>query len=248
MAVSICNDMGNRMPWLTDVTNNDSVLLICDRVWMAVVQRSLRPGARLKEEDLAEVFGVSRARVRQALALLEKDGLVSLVPNRGACIAEPGVSEARDAFYTRGFIEKRLVERLCETATDADIAALREHVAKERAAHAGQDSEAIIRLSGEFHLLIARLTDARFLGEILRTLTTRTSLITAMYQSETTQTCGPDEHEAIVNAIEARDTARAADLMEHHLHHLESALQLNDAKSPAADLRAALGVRDTAAQ
>ncbi|MDD7971363.1 GntR family transcriptional regulator [Roseinatronobacter alkalisoli] len=228
------------MPWLAENANNEAVARICDRVWLAVVQRSLRPGTRLKEEDLAEVFGVSRARVRQALSLLEKDGLVSLVPNRGACIAEPSVSEARDAFYTRGFIEKRLVERLCHTATDADIAALRAHIARERAAHAGQDSEAIIRLSGEFHLLIARLTDAEFLTKILRTLTTRTSLITAMYQSETTQTCGPDEHEAIVTAIESRDVVRAAEMMEHHLHHLESALQLNDAKSPAAGLREAL--------
>ncbi|MBR3370607.1 MAG: GntR family transcriptional regulator [Rhodobacteraceae bacterium] len=236
------------MPWLTDASKNDTVTLICDRVWLAVVQRSLRPGARLKDEDLAEAFGVSRARVRQALAVLEKDGLVSLVPNRGACIAEPGVAEARDAFYTRGFIEKRLVERLCALATQADIAALRDHIAKERAAHAGQDSEAVIRLSGEFHLLIARLTDAQFLGKILRTLTTRTSLITAMYQTESTQTCGPDEHEAIVNAIEARDAARAADMMEHHLHHLESALQLHEAKSPAVDLRAALGLSDAAAQ
>lgn len=238
--------MDDAMPWLSDAVSNETVALICDRVWLAVVQRSLRPGTRLKEEDLAEVFGVSRARVRQALSLLEKDGLVSLVPNRGACIAEPSVAEARDAFYTRGFIEKRLVERLCASATQDDIAALRAHIAKERTAHAGQDSEAIIRLSGEFHMLIARLTDAQFLGEILRTLTTRTSLITAMYQNESTQTCGPDEHEAIVDAIEQRDTARAAGMMEHHLHHLEAALQLNDAKSPAADLRAALGVDSTA--
>lgn len=229
------------MPWLNDVTSNDVVAHICDRIWLAVVQRSLRPGARLKEEDLAEIFDVSRARVRQALAILENDGLITLVPNRGACIAEPGVEDARDAFYTRGFIESRLVERLCACARPEDIARLRAHIALERDAHVAQDSEAIIRLSGEFHLLIARLSGAEFLAKILRTLTTRTSLITAMYQAQETQTCGPSEHEAIVDAIEAGDVAAARDRMHHHLHHLEAALKLHEAKPPATGLREALG-------
>lgn len=228
------------MPWLTDTPRNDVVATICDRIWLAIVQRSLRPGARLKEEELADVFQVSRARIRQALAALEKDGLVTLVPNRGACIAEPSVEEARDAFYARNFIEKRLVERLCSTITAEGADALRAHIAQERKAHAAGDGEAIIRLSGQFHLLIARLAGAGFIGGILRTLTTRTSLITAMYQTASTQTCGPDEHALIAEAIASGDAAAAVAAMERHLHHLETALELHKAAPPATDLRRAL--------
>ena len=69
---------------------------ICERIWLSIAEKRLRPGARLKEEQLAEIFDVSRARVRQALSVLESDGLVTIVPNRGAFVSEPGVDEARD--------------------------------------------------------------------------------------------------------------------------------------------------------
>ncbi len=228
------------MPWLSQSAKNETVNAICDRIWLAVVKRTLRPGARLKEEDLAEIFGATRARVRQALAILEQDGLVSLVPNRGACIAEPSVEDAQDAFFTRLSIEQRLVTRLCRMAEPEHVAALRAHIADERAAHEMGDSEAVIRLSGEFHLLLARLAEAGLLLKLLRTLTIRTSLITAMYQTQATQTCGPDEHERIVAAIEARDEARAASEMAYHLEHLESALRLSEASTPVSALREAL--------
>jgi len=228
------------MPWLSETTQNEVVNQICDRIWLAVVQRTLRPGARLKEEDLAEIFGATRARVRQALAILEQDGLVSLIPNRGACVAEPSIDDAQDAFSARLCIEQRLVTRLCRTATPDAIAQLRTHIARERAAHEGQDSEAMIRLSGEFHMLIARLTGADLLLKILRTLTIRTSLITAMYQPHSTQTCGPDEHERILDAIEAQDEAKAMAEMAHHMHHLESALRLSEGSMPVSALHTAL--------
>ena len=59
---------------------------ICSRLWLAIAERKLLPGARLKEEELCNIFSVSRARVRQALARLEVSGLVTLMPNRGAIV------------------------------------------------------------------------------------------------------------------------------------------------------------------
>lgn len=228
------------MPWLSHSTTNEVINQICDRIWLAVVQRTLRPGARLKEEELTEIFATTRARVRQALAILEQDGLVTITRNRGACIAEPSVDDAQDAFSARLAIEQRLVIRLCRKASPEDITTLREHIAQERAAHARGDSEAVIRLSGEFHMLIARLAEAELLLKILRTLTIRTSLITAMYQTQATQTCGPDEHDRIVAAIEMRDEQRASFEMTHHLQHLETALHLSEAPMPVSGLREAL--------
>ncbi len=228
------------MPWLAPTPKNQVVNEICDRIWLAVVQRTLRPGTRLKEEDLAEIFGATRARVRQALALLEQDGLVTLSPNRGACIAEPGIEEAHDAFATRLHVEQRLVTRLCRKITAEQVVTLRAHVARERAAHQAGDSEAMIRLSGEFHMLIATLAEGELLHRILRTLTIRTSLITAMYQARSAQTCGPDEHARIVDAIAARDEVTAIAEMTHHMQHLEAELDLSDQNQPAAGLRSAL--------
>lgn len=221
-----------------------SVQDIRDRIWLAIAERKLRPGTRLKEEQLAEIFAVSRARVRQALALLERDRLVTLVPNRGGFVAEPTVEEARDVFFARSIIEGRLVERLCERARRDDIARLRAHVAEERKAHKRGDLSAIVRLSGGFHLLIAELAGSQYLHEVLRDLVSRTSLITTMYQPRLTHDCGPDEHEELVNLIARRDAPGAQRAMAHHLDHVESQLDLNDAVDPPSDLRDVLAPLD----
>ncbi len=228
------------MPWLSQSSTNEVINRICDKIWLAVVQRTLRPGARLKEEELTEIFATTRARVRQALLILEQDGLVTITPNRGACIAEPSVEDAHDAFSARLAIEQRLVSRLCQTASAEDIRLLRDHIDQERKAHERGDNEAMIRLSGEFHMLIAKLSGAGLLLKILRMLTIRTSLITAMYQTQATQTCGPDEHDRILAAIEARDAQSASHEMAHHLHHLETALRLSDTPIPVSGLHEAL--------
>ena len=217
-----------------------SVQQIRDRIWLAIAERKLRPGTRLKEEQLAEIFSVSRARVRQALSLLERDRLVTLIPNRGGFVAEPSVEEARDVFFARRIIEGRLVERLCERATKADVARLRAHVAEERKAHQANDLSAIVRLSGGFHILVAELAGSQYLFEVMRDLVSRTSLITTMYQPRLTHDCGPDEHERVVDKIAKRDAAGAYADMEHHLAHVESQLDLNEAPEQPADLRAVL--------
>jgi DNA-binding GntR family transcriptional regulator len=225
---------------VSDTIESDAVSRICERVWIAIAERKLRPGARLKEEQLAEIFSVSRARVRQALSALERDGLVTLVPNRGAFVAEPTISEARDVFFARRTIESRLVEKLCSLAAGKDIARLRSHVTEERKAYAAGDFSRTVQLSGGFHLLIAELAGSPYLAEVLRDLVSRTSLITTMYQPRAVHNCGPDEHEEVVNKIAAGDVAGAVESMNHHLVHVESELDLSDMTDPPNDLRQAL--------
>lgn len=214
--------------------------IICGKIWLAIAERRLRPGTRLKEEQLAEIFSVSRARVRQALTMLERDGLVTIMPNRGAFVSEPSVDEARDVFVARRAIEQCVVERLCERASPKDIVRLRAHIEEERiAAHSGNLSD-IVRLSGGFHLLLAELSGSSFLFGIMRDLVSRTSLITAMYRSNHHYDCGPNEHLAVVEHITARDSASAIREMAEHLHHVEAELDLDEEEDPPRDLRAAL--------
>lgn len=213
---------------------------ICERIWLSIAEKRLRPGARLKEEQLAEIFDVSRARVRQALAVLESDGLVTIVPNRGAFVAEPGVDEARDVFHVRKQIEARVMERLVDRITDAQIPLLEAHLAQEREADLRGDTSATIRLSGGFHLLLAELAGSSFLFGILRDLISRSSLITAIYRSQHLHNCGPDEHAALIARISARDKAGAMQIMLDHLQHVEDELDLTEEIPTTRDLRQAL--------
>lgn len=213
---------------------------ICERIWLSIAEKRLRPGARLKEEQLAEIFDVSRARVRQALAVLESDGLVTIVPNRGAFVAEPGVDEARDVFHVRKQIEARVMEHLIDRITDDQIPLLEAHLTQEREADQRGDTSATIRLSGGFHLLLAELAGSAFLFGILRDLISRSSLITAIYRSQHLHNCGPDEHAALIERIRSRDKRGATQIMLDHLQHVEDELDLTEEMPTSRDLRQAL--------
>ena len=108
---------------------NLSAAEIRERIWLSIAEKRLRPGLRLKEEELAEVFDVSRARVRQVLAMLASDGLVTILPNRGAFVSEPTAQEAQDVFHVRKLVEDRVIERLIGRLTPNDFARLEAHVA-----------------------------------------------------------------------------------------------------------------------
>lgn len=218
---------------------NDPAAMICERIWLSIAEKRLRPGTRLKEEQLAEIFEVSRARIRQALSMLESDGLVTIQPNRGASVAEPSVEEARDVFHVRKLIEVRVIERLIDKVTDADLPRLEAHLAQERAALARGDTSAAIRLSGGFHLLLAELSGSDFLATVLRDLISRSSLITAMYRGHHAHNCGPDDHDGLIRAIRTRDGERAQRLMREHLEHVEAELDLTEEVSVLQDLRQA---------
>ena len=113
---------------------NLSAAEIRERIWLSIAEKRLRPGLRLKEEELAEVFDVSRARVRQVLAMLASDGLVTILPNRGAFVSEPTAQEAQDVFHVRKLVEDRVIERLIGRLTPDDFARLEAHVAARIAA------------------------------------------------------------------------------------------------------------------
>ena len=213
---------------------------IVEKVWLSIAERRLRPGVQLKEEQLATIFNVSRARIRQALTVLERDGLVTIIPNRGAFICKPSVEEARDVFFVRRTVERCVIERLCVSVSKPNLKRLRDHVAKERIANAQDITTDIIKLSGGFHLLLAETVGSDFLFTTMRDLISRSSLITAVYRNTNRFNCGPDEHAEIVEAITNNDAEKATRLMAHHLEHVESELDLSEIRDLSHDLRAAL--------
>ncbi len=213
---------------------------IAERLGAAITEHRLPPGTRLVEESLGEVFGVSRTKVRQALFQLARAKLVTMASGRGACVARPGVREAREIFEARRVIERALAWRFTQVASAAQIARLREHIEKERTALAAGDSGAGTRLSGEFHLLIADMSGNSVLAELLRELVSRTSLIIVLYGSTLPASCSADEHAELLAKIEGRDAEGALRLMAHHLDHIERGLNLREEEQPTVDLRAAL--------
>jgi DNA-binding GntR family transcriptional regulator len=206
---------------------------IYERIYVAILEHRLQPGTKLGEEKMAEIFGVSRARIREVLARLAHEQIVELYPQRGAYVAKPSIEQARDVFEARRLIEPAVVRRLVDTHTPEKIARLRRHCELEADAHRRNDKRTMIRLSGEFHTLVAELAGNTALARSMRELCMLTCLTIFLYDAPTAQSCRDDEHQLIVEALAKRDRARAEKLMLDHLDHIEGSLRLDSSNGEA---------------
>lgn len=214
---------------------------VYERLLAAVYEHRLPPGTKLGEDRLASIFGVSRARIRRVLPRLAHEGVVTLEPNRGAFVAKPTVEEAREVFEARRIVEPGLVERVARSPERRTVVArLRQHVASERRARQEGDLHAVVRLSGEFHTLLADMAGNSILAKAMRELATRTCLVIALYDKPAKPSCLGEEHADIVDALAAGEGARAVKLMLEHLRHVERNLDLCLEERDAVDLEAVL--------
>ncbi|GAA4332920.1 GntR family transcriptional regulator [Variovorax defluvii] len=215
-----------------------SVDEISERVLLAIWEHRLPPGTKLVEEKLAEVFGVSRTKIRLALAKLSHDGILTVEPNRGTFVASPTVEQARQVFNARRVLEPALLRGLSGELKREQLARLRKNIAMEGEARERNDRRATIRLSGQFHLLIAELGQNPYLHKCLRELCSLTCLVIALYDAPGMPACPHHEHHDIVDALEAGDAERACALMVEHLTHVENTLRLEMPADEDIDFRA----------
>jgi DNA-binding GntR family transcriptional regulator len=211
----------------TDVAAQTATQRIVDSITAAIAERRLMPGTKLAEQKLADIFRVSRTLVRQALNQLSRDRLVLLRPARGATVAAPSVSEARQVFEARQLIEGAMIRQLARRITPQQIAELRAHLQAERAGIQRTDISGRTRLLADFHVVLARLLGNEVLAQLLHDLLTRSSLIALMYQSTHSAQASYDEHVAIVDALERGDARDAARLTLRHLGSVERNLRLD---------------------
>jgi len=206
-----------------DSTSED----IYEQIYVALLEHRLLPGTKLAEERLASIFGVNRARVRDALSRLAYEQIVEVYPKKGWFVAKPSVDQARDVFEARRVIEPAVIRRLTRAATPDKLAQLRNHLRLEMDARERSDKRAVIRLSGEFHNLVATLSGNSAFTRSMRELTTLTCLVILLYDAPISASCRADEHTAVVDAIAEGEGERAVELMLHHLDHIESSLKLD---------------------
>lgn len=210
---------------------------IYERIWAGIVERRLPAGTRLPEETLASVFGVGRGHVRAALSRLAHDHVVTHIPNRGVLVAQPTPQEARQILAARRVIEDGIVRQLVPRIRPADLAELRRHVeAEEDAVRRGERIETI-RLSGDFHMKLARLAGNATLERFLRDLIAHSSLIVSIYERPDQPECSHSEHAAVLDHIESGNADHAAVAMARHLDEIEARLNLGHESPAPVDLK-----------
>ena len=175
-----------------------------------------RPGARLPEDAIGESFGTSRTIAREALGRLAVEGLVDLIPNRGAFVAKPTLDEGRDIFAVRKTLERLVVIHLTANVTPATRQTLQDMRAHVDLPGTASVNEAILA-AGDFHLQLVALTGNALLIRYVTEVVSRCSLVLAMYGRPHSADCAASEHRQLVEAILAGDQTKAATLMEDHL-------------------------------
>lgn len=201
---------------------------IANALSRAIHEHRLAPGTKLGEDELSDIYGVSRTIVRAALQTLAHQQIVEIKRNRGAFIAKPSLTEAHEVFEARELLEPRTARFAAKLSVPDDIVLLENHITQEHAALAAGDHGKALFLSGQFHLEIARIAQQQTIADMIDVLIARSSLIIALYWRRESALCESQAHHALIKAIADQDGNRAEELMQSHLVDLHSALNLRE--------------------
>ena len=182
----------------------------------AILDQALAAGTKLPEDSIGERLGVSRTIVRQALARLNGEGLIEQRPHKGACVAQPSLQDGRNIFAVRQALENLVVDTLAGKLTPQQIRQLEAHVEAEDTAKSNNTANSI-QLAGEFHVLLAQLTENDVLSRYVTELVSRSSLILSLYGRPHSSDCAVSEHREIIHALANGDGKKASSLMEEHI-------------------------------
>ena len=197
----------------------------------AVLDHRLVPGTKLKEVQLANLFGVKRGLIRKVLTRLAHSSLVEQTPNRGATVAKPSLKEGQDLFAARRVIETAVLETLIAKIEDKDLEQLGNLLQREQQAYLGGDSAQALALSVNFHRELASMAGNGVLESYLNDIIRRTPLVILAHLGvDEDNRCRNHEHEVIVEAIGRRDARTAVEVMNQHLLQIESKIQLKPEK------------------
>jgi DNA-binding GntR family transcriptional regulator len=152
---------------------------IYNRLWHSIMAAKLKPGIRLREETIGEVFGVSRTITRKVLQILEQEGAVYLPPHRGAYMAAPSPKDTAIAFEALETAAAHVISRLADPATTLQASQremIEQHIEAQSAAEASHDRLATQLLSADFLVLLAAIHGNPIITELIDRMLIRQAL------------------------------------------------------------------------
>jgi DNA-binding GntR family transcriptional regulator len=183
-----------------------------------ILDRELKPGDKIAEQKLCERFGVSRTPLREALKVLSAEGIVELLPHRGAMIARTSLAEMQELFPIMGSLEALAGELAAEHATDEDVATVQALQDEMAAAYKDGDEIRYLRLNRQIHEAIFRIAGNDSLTTMWQQILTRIhSFRFVVRKSEANWKSALEEHVRIMEALAARDKKKLSRLLRKHV-------------------------------
>jgi DNA-binding GntR family transcriptional regulator len=212
---------------------SSAVPQIYDRLRQLIVELRLRPRQSLSKTELAKRFGISETPVREALLRLEEEGLVVIKPQSGTYVAPIDVDRAAEARFLRVSVEIEVVKQLCRKVEEQQLSELRAILAAQRFLSECDDREGFSREDSAFHEAMYRMVGIGGLWRSVRSMRAHlTRLRTIDIPQPGTMTSIIAEHEAIFEAIRARDAVDAEAAVRRHLSGTVSPIETLKAKYP----------------
>jgi phosphonate utilization transcriptional regulator len=214
------------------VQSNSLPGLVQAEIEQLILRGELAIGQRINESDLALRFGMSRGPIREALRALEESRLVRAEKNRGVFVREVSVDEADEIYDVREALDQLIGQRVAERATPEQLRAMQAVVAEMDVATGLQDIKGYHALNLKFHDMLVDFAGNARLTETYRLLTKGLLLFRLRGLKDGGGfTVSNTEHKAVVEAIAARDSARAGRLLRRHA--VESRARMHKAAAPA---------------
>ncbi len=189
--------------------------LVADMIRKRISRGSFKPGDKLDEVLIAEELNVSRSPVREALRMLEAEGLITSIPNRGAVVTERSLDELRELYFTRSLLEGIAVERAVPHLTKRILDRLD---GIQYAASLTSDHEELLTLNNEFHMRIYRAYPQSFLSNYIQQLRNMAAPYNSLYlDTEGNIQLAWEDHRKIFEACVAGDAKKAKCETQKHL-------------------------------
>lgn len=189
----------------------------------AILDFRLKPGQRLVERELIEQLGVSRTTVREALRELTSEGLVTVVPQKGAVVAAPSLDEAQDLYEARAVLEALVVERFAERASKSQVmrlSAAAEAFAETADNHA--EVSAVLAAKDVFYNVLLEGAGSSVLQQLTETIQARVRVLRGKAMSSEGHSTAVEELRSIVEAIQDGNGKLAGERYASHIRRGEA--------------------------
>ena len=186
---------------------------VCNVLREAILKGILKPGERLKQSELAEELGVSRMPIREALRVLETEGLILLEPHKGAIVKSISKEDFKEIYALRSVLESLAVEKSVLYMTNKEIEELKTFV---DIMENTEQIEEFIMYNNEFHKLLIKHCQWDRLNSFVQILWNGFPQQTPRFL-EGQKTLSNKEHRLILEAVIARDALKAGSLMAGHI-------------------------------
>lgn len=199
---------------------------IADRLREMIMTGALREGDKINENELCASMGVSKTPLREALRVLNVEGLISLIPNRGSYVTRPTIEEIVEMFDVMSLLEGYCARAACVRMSERDFMRIERLHARLEKHFDHRDQDAYIRVNNQYHSLIQELAGNRTLNQIVSGL--RKKILLYRFKSLNLPQRFENsiqEHRQLLEAFRQRDGRMAEALMQTHLKNQSLAME-----------------------